>query len=79
MNLRVAIFDDNRNIRESIELLLSTTDQIEVVGSFPDVIYCIDDIRASKPDIVLMDIEMPGKSGIDAVKEIKKEFPIFSS
>src|SRR5262245_41681866 len=75
MSLRVAIFDDNRNIRESIELLLSTTEQIEVVGSFPDVIYCIDDIRSSKPDIVLMDIEMPGKTGIDAVKEIKKEFP----
>jgi DNA-binding NarL/FixJ family response regulator len=75
MGLRVAIFDDNRNIRESIALLLSTTKEIEVVGSFPDVIYCIEDIKDSKPDIVLMDIEMPGKSGIEAVKEIKKEFP----
>jgi DNA-binding NarL/FixJ family response regulator len=75
MGLRVAIFDDNRNIRESIALLLSTTKEIEVVGSFPDVTYCIEDIKDSKPDIVLMDIEMPGKTGIEAVKEIKKEFP----
>jgi|SRR5205809_3306048 DNA-binding NarL/FixJ family response regulator len=75
MSLRVAIFDDNRNIRESIEMLLSTTGDIEVVGSFHDVIFCIEDIKSSKPDIVLMDIEMPGKTGIDAVKEIKKEFP----
>lgn len=75
MSLRVAIFDDNRNIRESIALLLSTTGDIEVVGSYPDVIHCIEDVKESKPDIVLMDIEMPGKTGIDAVKEIKMAFP----
>ena len=75
MGLRIAIFDDNKNIRESISMLLETDPQFDVVGSFSHVLDCIDDVKACKPDIVLMDIEMPGMSGIDAVAQIKKEFP----
>ena len=75
MSLRIAIFDDNKNIRESISLLLATVPQFEVVGSFCHVLDCIDDVRDSRPDIVLMDIEMPGMTGIEAVTKIKKEFP----
>ncbi|WP_336518311.1 response regulator transcription factor [Pollutibacter soli] len=75
MGLRIAIFDDNKNIRESISMLLATEPQFDVVGSFSHVLDCIDDVKACKPDIVLMDIEMPGMSGIDAVAQIKKEFP----
>jgi len=75
MDVRIAIFDDNRNIRESIAMLLDTVQGFNVVGSFSHVLDCLDDIRESKPDIVLMDIEMPGMSGIEAVKLLKKEFP----
>src|SRR6188474_479678 len=75
MSLRIAIFDDNKNIRESISLLLATVPQFNVVGSFCHVLDCIDDVRESRPDIVLMDIEMPGMTGIEAVSKIKKEFP----
>ncbi|MBC7867901.1 MAG: response regulator transcription factor [Gloeobacteraceae cyanobacterium ES-bin-316] len=75
MSLRIAIFDDNKNIRESISLLLATEPQFEMVGSFSHVLDCIDDVKSCNPDIVLMDIEMPGMTGIDAVIQIKKEFP----
>lgn len=75
MNLRIAIFDDNKNIRESIALLLKTEKEFEVAGSFAHVLDCETDIKACRPDIVLMDIEMPGMTGIEAVKIIKKEFP----
>jgi DNA-binding NarL/FixJ family response regulator len=75
MNLRIAIFDDNKNIRESIGLLLATEAQFDVVGSFSHVLDCVDDVRNCKPDIVLMDIEMPGMTGIEAVVKIKREFP----
>ena len=75
MSLRIAIFDDNKNIRESINLLLQTVPEFEVVGSFSHVLDCMDDLRECKPDVVLMDIEMPGMSGIEAVALLKKEFP----
>ena len=75
MSLRITIFDDNKNIRESITLLLNTEPSFEVVGSYSHVLDCIDDVIESRPDIVLMDIEMPGMTGIEAVHLIKKEFP----
>jgi DNA-binding NarL/FixJ family response regulator len=75
MSLRIAIFDDNRNIRESITLLLQTEPSFNVVGSFSHALDCIDDIIECRPDVVLMDIEMPGITGIEAVQTITKEFP----
>ena len=75
MSLRIAIFDDNKNIRESIGLLLQTVPEFQLVGSFSHVLDCMDDLRDCRPDVVLMDIEMPGMSGIEAVTVLKKEFP----
>lgn len=75
MAIRIAIFDDNKNIRDSISLLLQTEPTFEMVGAFSNVFYCIDDVIECRPDVVLMDIEMPGMSGIEAVRLIKKEFP----
>jgi DNA-binding NarL/FixJ family response regulator len=75
MALRIGIFDDNKNIRESISMLLKTVKDFEVVGSYSHVLDCVEDVRECKPDVVLMDIEMPGMTGIEAVLKIKKEFP----
>ncbi len=75
MSLRIAIFDDNKNIRDSIKMLLQTEPEFEVVGVYCHVLDVIEDIRESQPDVVLMDIEMPGMTGIEAVKLIKQGFP----
>jgi DNA-binding NarL/FixJ family response regulator len=75
MPLRIAIFDDNKNIRDSIAMLLKTEKDLEVVGSFAHVLDCLEDVKDCKPDVILMDIEMPGMKGIEAVRIIKKELP----
>ncbi|MES2777712.1 MAG: response regulator transcription factor [Bacteroidota bacterium] len=75
MPLRIAIFDDNSNIRDSITWLLKTEKEFEVVGSFAHVLDCLDDVKSSNPDVILMDIEMPEMTGIEAVRLIKKECP----
>lgn len=75
MALRIAIFDDNKNIRESISMLLATVPEFDVVGSYSHVLDCLEDTSESNPDIILMDIEMPGMTGIEAVKIIKTAYP----
>ncbi len=75
MPLRIAIFDDNRNIRESIAMLLSTQKDFVIAGLFAHVLDCLEDVKQCRPDVILMDIEMPGMNGIEAVKVIKKELP----
>lgn len=75
MGIRIAIFDDNKNIRNSISLLLSTDMTIEVVGVFRDALDCVRKVKECRADIVLMDIEMPAVNGIEAVKQIKSSLP----
>ena len=75
MSIRVAIFDGKQDIRDSLVLLLEKDAQIEVVGVFSNVDQCVRDVLSCKPDIVLMDIEMPDNTGIAAVKEIRRAVP----
>ncbi|HYV90392.1 MAG TPA: response regulator transcription factor [Chitinophagales bacterium] len=75
MAIRVCIFDDSKKIRDAIGIILKGTDGYEFSGAFMDCNNLIKDIEHADPDVVLMDIQMPGKSGIDAVKELKARFP----
>lgn len=75
MSVRIAIFDDNKNIRDSITMLLKTDKNLQVVGSFADVFDCVEDVKSCRPDVVLMDIEMPGMNGIEAVTILKNKIP----
>jgi DNA-binding NarL/FixJ family response regulator len=73
--IRLVIYDDNKARRESLQALLSLTDNMEWAGSFSDCSTVVEDIGMLMPDVVLMDIEMPNVDGISGVREIKKYFP----
>jgi len=75
MSIRIVIFDDNKDIRNSITLLLGTEPLFEVVGSFRDAERCVEEISTLKPDLILMDLEMPGIKGVEAITLLKKEAP----
>jgi DNA-binding NarL/FixJ family response regulator len=73
--MKVFIVDDSAIVRERLINMLSELEEIEVIGQAEDAREAIDSITKLKPDAVLLDIRMPGGSGIDVLEHIKKDQP----
>lgn len=73
--IKVAIFDDNNCLRDSITMLLNNTQDFTLSGSYSHCLNVLNDITESNPDVVIMDIDMPGINGIEGVKLIRQKFP----
>src|SRR5687767_6096502 len=75
----IHIYDDNSGLRQSLEHLLSLSDDFVVTGSFDNCLQAETEVKKDPPGIILMDIDMPGMTGIEAVKKIRafnKKVPI---
>jgi DNA-binding NarL/FixJ family response regulator len=75
LNIRVAIFEDNKLIRDGFEAICNGTHGLTCSGVYGDNNDLIHKIEQSNPDVVLMDIEMPGQDGITATKKIVDRWP----
>lgn len=71
--IRVSIFDDNDSLRETLALVFDATDDLIVTGKYPNALTAVEEVLHSQPDVILMDIDMPGRTGIEAVKLIRAQ------
>jgi len=72
-NIRALIVDDEELAREELSELLKAFPEVEVVGEAEDVNSAIEQIKSLNPDVIFLDIQMPGKSGFDLVEKLDTE------
>jgi DNA-binding NarL/FixJ family response regulator len=70
MTIQVLIVDDHAIVRQGLRLLLDAQPEINVVGEAPDAAMAVQMARTLKPDVILMDLLMPGMDGIEATRQI---------
>jgi|GEM_PF-919476 len=73
--IRVLIVDDQKMIREGLKALIDTENDIEIVGVAEDGEHALGQVESLSPEVVLMDMEMPGMNGMDATRIICQKFP----
>ena len=73
--MRIMICDDQAIVRDGLELLLKLEKDIEVVGLAQDGAQAIELVEQSRPDLVLMDLMMPGVNGVEATRSIRAHYP----
>jgi len=72
--IKVSIVEDDKLIRDALKDMLNEADGFECIGSYEDCETAISDLNKNKPDVMLMDIELPGMTGIEGVKIIKERY-----
>lgn len=73
--IRVLIAEDHTVVRKGLRTLLLTEPGLEVVGEAADGVEAVDQYQALRPDVLLLDMKMPRKGGLEAIEEIRYEFP----
>jgi NarL family two-component system response regulator LiaR len=75
LTIRILIADDHAIVREGLRTLITTKPGMEVVGEAADGVEAVSQARSLQPDVILLDMVMPHKDGLQAIKEIKQQNP----
>lgn len=75
MRIKVALFEDNPLLRDSLVQLINASEGLTCTGAFPDCSNLMRKVESAKPDVILMDIDLPGMNGIEAVGQINQTYP----
>jgi DNA-binding NarL/FixJ family response regulator len=73
--IRLLLVDDEPAIRRGLRMRLALESDVEVVGEAVDGLAALDSVRILTPQVVVMDVEMPGLNGIDATRALRAQFP----
>lgn len=68
----MVLYEDNPQLREGLAMLLNGSEGFEVIGTFKNCNNVVSEVEALKPDVILMDIDMPGTNGIEGLKLIRQ-------
>jgi two-component system, NarL family, response regulator NreC len=75
VSIRVLVVDDHAVVRTGLRRVLDAEDGLETVGEAPDAERAVYEAIETKPDVILLDVTMPGKSGIDALPSLRQAAP----
>ncbi len=75
MSIKVSIVEDNADMRESVALLLDQAPGLRCVGAYATAEAAVRELAAQKPDVALVDINLPGMNGIECVAKLKTQLP----
>jgi two-component system response regulator NreC len=75
MTIRLLLVDDHAVVRSGLRLLLATEEDVEIIGEAGTAAEALASTADLKPDVILMDIGLPDKSGIEATSDIKAQYP----
>src|SRR5512145_1567637 len=73
--IRVLLVDDHAIVRQGLRLMLETRPQLQIVGEAADAESALQKTRQLQPDLVLMDLLMPGSSAVECIRQIRALFP----
>lgn len=75
MPINLLIYEDNEHLCNSLKTLFQWNQDFEVLAAFPNAVSVIADIQEHSPDVILMDIDMPEITGVEALISIRKKYP----
>src|SRR5580658_213814 len=75
MPIKISIVEDNAGMRESVALLLNQSPGMRCVSTYASAEAAVRDLPSQKPDVALVDINLPGMSGIECVAKLKEQLP----